>query len=472
MPSVEELEERYHHLQAQLLRQELAEDEFRAQVDQLRFEDAQGRQWRLGAFSGQWYRSEGGQWIKGNPRLRLASEPVAAAPPATTRRPGGLVAILAIVFLLALVLVGLTWIDWGQPVATPVAVITGQPTQPPGASATLAPSPMVLPSIAIDASPARSATATATEPALRTPTATPGTSPSATAERTATAVLAGIALRGWIAVPVYNSLAHTFDIHRVRPDGSDRDVLVRSASQPALSPDGKWLAYRSWRNDQRALIARPVAGGDLWPFATSSEAARPGWSPVDGSLVYASRQESDRRSRIHRTLDTEAVLIRRHGGGVEGQSPAWLPDGRVIYQGCVESRCGLLIMNADGTFPVQITDHTSDTAPEPSADGTRIAFMSQRDGNWEVYLIHSDGTHLTRLTDHPAHDGLPVWSPEGRDLAFVSNRTGAWAVWVMDLDGSSPRKLFELGGDLEGRVAVAQAHEQGDWTQERISWAP
>jgi Tol biopolymer transport system component len=285
-------------------------------------------------------------------------------------------------------------------------------------------------------------------------------------------VLAGRTLRGWIAVPVYNSLERTFDIHRVRPDGSDREVLVRSASQPALRPDGEWLAYRSWRNDQRALVARPVSGGDLWPFATSSEAARPSWSPVDGSLVYASRQESDRRSRIHRTLDTDAVLIRRHGGGVEGQSPAWLPDGRVIYQGCVESRCGLLVMNADGTFPVQITDHTSDTAPEPSADGARIAFMSQRDGNWEVYVVGADGMHLTRLTHHPAHDGLPVWSPEGRSLAFVSKRSGAWAVWVTDLEDSSPRKLFELGGDLEGRVAVAQAHEQGDWTQERIYWGP
>jgi hypothetical protein len=472
MPSVDELEERYQHLQAQLLRKELADDEFRAQVDQLRFEDAQGRQWKQGAFSGQWVRWEGGQWIAGNPRLPLASEPAAVRPPATARRPGALVVILAAVVLLTLVLVGLARIDWGQPAATPVAVATSPSAQSPGASATLTPSPMILPSQPVGASPARPATATATGPALRTPKATPGPSPSARVARTATAVLAGSALRGWIVVPVYNSLARTFDIHRVRPDGSDREVLVRSASQPALSADGTWLAYRSWRNDQRALLARPVSGGDVWPFATSSEAGRPDWSPVDGSLVYASRQESDRRSRIHRTLDTEAVLIRRHGGGVEGRSPAWLLDGRVIYQGCVESRCGLLIMHADGTFPVQLTDHTSDTAPEPSADGARIAFMSRRDGNWEVYLVHADGTHLTRLTDHPAHDGLPVWSPEGRDLAFVSNRTGAWAVWVMGLDGSSPRKLFELGGDLEGRVAVAQAHEQGDWTEERIAWGP
>ncbi len=67
---IREFEATYQKLHGQLLRGELTEEDYRAEVELLRFEDDQGRQWRLGWYTGQWYRQEQGQWIQDMPSER------------------------------------------------------------------------------------------------------------------------------------------------------------------------------------------------------------------------------------------------------------------------------------------------------------------------------------------------------------------------------------------------------------------
>ena len=64
-----------------------------------------------------------------------------------------------------------------------------------------------------------------------------------------------------------------------------------------------------------------------------------------------------------------------------------------------------------------------DFAPAWSPDGRRIAFVSNRDGNDEIYVMNADGTAVTRLTMNPGEDGGPIWSPDGKQILFVSVRT-------------------------------------------------
>ena len=69
-------------------------------------------------------------------------------------------------------------------------------------------------------------------------------------------------------------------------------------------------------------------------------------------------------------------------------------------------------MNADGSGVEQLTDDPAeDVLPSWSVDGTKITFVSSRDGNEEVYAMNADGTGVERLTDDPADDIDPVWSP-------------------------------------------------------------
>lgn len=72
---------------------------------------------------------------------------------------------------------------------------------------------------------------------------------------------------------------------------------------------------------------------------------------------------------------------------------------------------------------------------------TDILFMSDRDGNREIYVMNADGNNVRRLTDHPAEDTEPTWSPNGQQIAFASNRDGEFAVYIMNKDGSNPRRL-------------------------------
>ena len=71
----------------------------------------------------------------------------------------------------------------------------------------------------------------------------------------------------------------------------------------------------------------------------------------------------------------------------------------------------------------------------------RIVFASFRHGNYEIYVMNTDGSGQVRLTDDPGNDNRPNWSPDGRHIVFHSNRAGYWQIYVMNADGSDQRSL-------------------------------
>jgi TolB protein len=91
-------------------------------------------------------------------------------------------------------------------------------------------------------------------------------------------------------------------------------------------------------------------------------------------------------------------------------------------------------MTADGGDLKRLTDHPKiDMWPAWSPDGKRIAFVSNRDGNYELYLMNADGSEPRNLTNHPATDSSPCWSPDGKRIAFVSTRHGGSDVYVLEV---------------------------------------
>ena len=78
---------------------------------------------------------------------------------------------------------------------------------------------------------------------------------------------------------------------------------------------------------------------------------------------------------------------------------------------------------------------------------TKIAFISLRDGNAEIYVVDGDGRNQRRLTVNPARDESPAWSPDGKKIAFVSNRNNVnkdrMQIWVIDADGKNPIRLTD-----------------------------
>jgi Tol biopolymer transport system component len=102
-------------------------------------------------------------------------------------------------------------------------------------------------------------------------------------------------------------------------------------------------------------------------------------------------------------------------------------------------------MNAGGGGLKRLTDHPAeDFSPAWSPDAGRLAFDTNRDGNYEIYVMNADGSGATNLTNSPGDDISPAWSPDGSRLAFVSNRDGGWELYVMQANGSG---VVRLTGD-------------------------
>jgi hypothetical protein len=476
--TVGELEREYKQARELLLRGEIGEDAFKAAVEKLRFDDGLGRQWKLGWYTGRWYRYEHGEWVRGEPEGRRAS--LASPSPAQLLgdRDAGpsrrffsrwLVAFLtALLLLTSVVLVTSLQADWWD---GPLETMAGAKTATRPATDPVSPAAPTAHEESSPVVPAPSATEPPPTPtAWATSSAVAGPRP----QQTLPAPLPQ--LRGRIYYPVYDNDPErlTFDIYAMQLDTGQRELVVAQASQPALSPEGQRLAYRSWKAGEPGIAVLDLEDSSVSTWVDEPALARPSWSPDGLRLLFCAQQGTGQTWRIVQATDSSLEALQRQSASVSGQVPVWLADGRIVYRGCLSDSCGLNALGAEGKTPEPLTTGERDTGPAAAPAGGSLAFMSDRNGNWDIYLLdtRAPGDEPLRLTDDAAREGLPTWSPDGQWLAFASDRDGAWAVWIMRPDGTGQHRLFSIGGPLEGNVASLSPHVQPGWTWETMAWGP
>ncbi len=117
-------------------------------------------------------------------------------------------------------------------------------------------------------------------------------------------------------------------------------------------------------------------------------------------------------------------------GGVAAQG------SRIVFSNLVFDNFEIYVMDTDGGNRENLSNHpVDDMDPDWSPDGTKIAFVSDRnDSEYQIYVMDADGSNQVRLTEGPRRKRLPDWSPDGSKIAFAVH-DGISHIEVMDADG-------------------------------------
>src|SRR3989339_1252016 len=103
--------------------------------------------------------------------------------------------------------------------------------------------------------------------------------------------------------------------------------------------------------------------------------------------------------------------------------PSWSKNAsKIVFDSDRDGNYEIYVMNPDGSGQTNLSNNSySDIYPSWSLDGSKILFQSDRSGNWEIYVMNSDGTNQTNISNNSYSDMYPSWFPDVSKIAFQSN---------------------------------------------------
>jgi len=236
-------------------------------------------------------------------------------------------------------------------------------------------------------------------------------------------------------------------------------------NSPAWSPDGKRIAFVSYEaNADSVLWTVSIESADLRQIAKLRVLNDPFYSP-DGEYVYYRAPTPGSNFGLWKVRISppagepvgEPVLVLDPGSGALS-FPTMSADGKKIAYSLLSSTSNLWSVpvspgtNDAAGSPMPITNDTSrrNQLAVFSPDGRKIAYTASRAdsnsaSNSDIWMVDADGKNPVQLTTDPSHDGLPSWFPQGDRIAFTSDRTGEWALWATSPAGGRETLVLDMG---------------------------
>jgi Tol biopolymer transport system component len=216
-------------------------------------------------------------------------------------------------------------------------------------------------------------------------------------------------------------------------------------SFPSVSADGSWVVYAGRATGNADVYLRDLSGrsGINLTAASLADDSQPALSPDGQRIAFRSEREGGGIFVMGRMGDSPRRLTRT------GFNPQWSPSGReiVFASESVEARPDsrtaeqgeLWVVNVDNGGVRQLK--TGDAVqPAWSPDGRRIAYWGLRNRNQrDLWTVGVDGAEPVAVTDDPAIDWSPTWSPDGQWLYFSSDRRGSMNLWRIRIDQDTGR---------------------------------
>src|SRR3989442_1431940 len=263
---------------------------------------------------------------------------------------------------------------------------------------------------------------------------------------------------------------------------------------PALSPDGRDIAYFSEKNSffvdlyladaetgrvKRRLVKSTLNSNyESLRFINSAGSFSP-----DGRYfaIAAKRRDRDDLVILDVKKDEEVRRIRVPLNGLT--TPAWSPDGKqLVFTGYDGGLSDLFVVNSDGTkLPRRTHDKYADLEPSWSPDGKTIAFVTDRSpanhfealkfGNLRIALVHLDNGSIDILRHMDQGKNInPAWAPDGRSLAFVSDRNGISNIFLYDFANGN---IYQLTDGFTGGSGITPNSPCPSWAHEadRLAFA-
>ena len=222
------------------------------------------------------------------------------------------------------------------------------------------------------------------------------------------------------------------DIFRMPADGSSQTVVLDAPGSTAFN-EGQWWHSPAWSPDGTRIVAvfEELFAMDLtehmrtaWADGSGvissnlALALYPTWRPDGTEIAYVAPAGERQGYAIH-AIHPDGTGHHVIWNGITFrlvEYPDYSPDGsKIVFSTDIDdtnSGTRIMVVSSAGGTPVPLTNGPGDFGPAWSPDGTKIVFISVRDGNRELYVMNADGSNQTRITNTPSiNEDNPDWQP-------------------------------------------------------------
>ena len=258
---------------------------------------------------------------------------------------------------------------------------------------------------------------------------------------------------------------------------SDAEISKQATSMVKSAADfglGGQIVFHSKRSGNFDIWLMNADGSDQRQLTNDPALdVEPAWGPGGKHIVFVTARDDPLKLSLY-VMDADGgdqhKLVSTPGGLCMG--PVWSPDrARIAFFSNVDGNFELYIVNADGTDLTNLTNNpANDSRPSWSPDGKRLVFVSDRDDGENIYILDLSSGTVTRLTTGYYTDNLPHWSPDSKTILFESNRAGIKGLFTVPTSGGTPTPVLTppQGDDspawaANGQFIVFSSERTGDW---------